>query len=111
MEFDSSKATDSDGIPHVLLKRWIVNSVILSTPYSRKYSKRAIIQEVWKCATIVPVHKKNSKIKVTNYRPVSLLSYMSKVFERSIYSTLYNVLRPKFSDCQDVYRVEVSGRI
>ena len=35
MEFDSNKATDSDGIPHVLLRRWIVNSVILSTPYSR----------------------------------------------------------------------------
>ena len=44
----------------------------------------------WKKANIVPIYKKGDKSIVKNYRPVSLLPILSKIFERCIYDTLYS---------------------
>ena len=53
----------------------------------------------WKVANVVPVHKKGAKDHVENYCPISLLSIVSKVFERcvlnSIKDHLYQVISPK----------------
>ena len=46
----------------------------------------------WKKANVVPIHKKESKQLVKNYRPVSLLSICGKVFERLIYNEVYPYL-------------------
>ena len=43
-----------------------------------------------KYAELVPVHKKNSKHDKENYRRVSILSKFSKVYEKILYSQLYN---------------------
>ena len=37
-----------------------------------------------KCAEVVPIYKKNYKKDKSNYRPISLLSNISKVYERCI---------------------------
>ena len=60
--------------------------------------------QVWKCAIVVPVHKKDLKNDVENYRPVSLLNCVSKVFERCICLSLYEFLRPKLTPCQHGFR-------
>ncbi|XP_045118181.1 uncharacterized protein LOC123508485 [Portunus trituberculatus] len=39
---------------------------------------------LWKEARITPVHKKRSRAEPGNYRPISLLSVVSKIFERII---------------------------
>ena len=36
----------------------------------------------WKKANVVPVHKKDNKQTLENYRPVSLLPICGKIFER-----------------------------
>ena len=46
----------------------------------------------WKRANVVPIHKKESKQLVKNYRPVSLLPICGKVFERLIYNEVYPYL-------------------
>ena len=38
----------------------------------------------WKCANIVPVHKKGPKNYIENYRTISLTSLVMKTFERII---------------------------
>ena len=38
----------------------------------------------------VPVHKKEDKTLVKNYRPISLLPIFSKTFERVIYNSIFN---------------------
>ena len=43
----------------------------------------------WKMANLVPVHKKNDKQILENYRRVSLLPICGKVFERLIYNSLF----------------------
>ena len=45
-----------------------------------------------KMAKVVPLHKKNSKTEVGNYRPVSILNSMSKVIERIVFSQLNEYL-------------------
>ena len=41
---------------------------------------------------VAPIHKKESKQLVKNYRPVSLLQICGKVFERLIYNEVYPYL-------------------
>ncbi|CAB4031739.1 Hypothetical predicted protein, partial [Paramuricea clavata] len=42
----------------------------------------------WKLSNIVPIPKKGPAEDVSNYRPISLLSLVSKVFERCVYNQL-----------------------
>jgi hypothetical protein len=46
-----------------------------------------------KCAQIVPIFKKGDKEQPTNYRPISLLTSFSKVFEKVIYKRLDNHMK------------------
>ena len=41
---------------------------------------------------IVPINKKSSKQLLENYRPVSLLPVFGKIFEKVIYSSIYEFL-------------------
>ena len=46
-----------------------------------------------KYARVKPLFKKNSPLEVGNYRPVSILSVVSKILERSIYKQLIDFLQ------------------
>ena len=51
-----------------------------------------------KHANIVPIYKKDKKREKENYRPVSILSNLSKIYEKLLYNQLYdyfnNILFP-----------------
>ena len=49
-----------------------------------------IFPNLWKSANITPVHKKDSKQDVRNYRPISLLPIFAKILERILFSKMYN---------------------
>ena len=42
-----------------------------------------------KVAEVIPIFKQDSKINCSNYRPISLLSSFSKIFEKSVYKRVY----------------------
>ena len=46
----------------------------------------------WKIANVIPIFKKGDKSDVNNYRPVSLLSCVSKILERVVFKHFYNHL-------------------
>ena len=51
-----------------------------------------VFPDQWKEANVTPVHKKNDKQIISNYRPISLLPILAKVFERIIFKNLYSYL-------------------
>ena len=51
-----------------------------------------IFPDQWKEANVTPVHKKSDKQQISNYRPISLLPILAKVFEKIIFMNLYSYL-------------------
>ena len=49
---------------------------------------QGIVPEDLKSDRVVPLFKKNNKKEVGNYRPVSILTILSKVFERALYDQI-----------------------
>ena len=43
-----------------------------------------------KTAKVVPSFKKGSKLLTSNYRPISLLSNINKIFEKLVFSRVYS---------------------
>ena len=51
-----------------------------------------VFPSLLKVSKIIPVHKKDSKLVCSNYRPISLLSNIDKILERLMYNRLYKFL-------------------
>jgi len=59
-----------------------------------------IFPKVLKQATVIPIFKKGEKENLNNYRPISLLPVMSKIFEKIINSRITDKLDEKgYIDC------------
>ena len=79
-----SKAHGSDGLPSRILKE-SANQLAPSLHYLfTKSLKVSQVPAEWKLANIIPIYKKGSKDHVENYRPISLLSIVSKTLERCL---------------------------
>ena len=48
--------------------------------------------DIWKRSNIIPAHKKSDKKLVNNGWPISLLPICGKIFEKIIFSKIYNFL-------------------
>ena len=53
-----------------------------------------------KYADITPIHKKDDKTDKTNYRPISILPNLSKVYER----LMYNQISPYFDSLSSKFQ-------
>ena len=78
-----------------------------SITYPLKLIFEASLQEgtfpsCWKKANVVPVHKKEDKNLLKNYRPISLLPIFGKIFERILFKDLFNYFHKNqfFTKCQ-----------
>jgi len=67
--------------PQKILK---MSSPIISSPINYIFNKMlfsGVLPDRLKYTIIIPLHKNNEKCEVSNYRPVSLLTSFSKIFE------------------------------
>ena len=46
----------------------------------------------WKLAKVSPIYKTGERIDPNNYRPISVLSTIARIFEKVIYEQLYDYL-------------------
>ena len=85
MNLDFSKASGPDCIPVVVLKNCEPElSYILAELFS-KCLKESCFPDYWKVSSLVLVFKNVGERSASiNYRPVSLLSVVSKVFEKLV---------------------------
>jgi len=66
---------------------------IIAEPQAFVISKsfdRGSFPSAFKTAKVTPVHKKGNTDNIENYRPISLISNMSKIFERIMYTGVMN---------------------
>ncbi len=61
--------------------------------------EQGIFPQHLKLARVIPVHKGGSRTDVTNYRPISLLSAFSKVYEKLMHSRALEFLDPHGDVC------------
>ena len=60
--------------------------------FKNKICKSSHYLDIWKRSNIIPVHKTNDKQLVINYRPISLLPFFGKFFEKIIFNKIYHFL-------------------
>ena len=75
---DSNKAQGPDGIPVRLLKETAMHVAPSLPVLFNKSLNIGVLPDEWKLANVVPVHKHGEKSYVEHYRPISLLSIISK---------------------------------
>lgn len=56
--------------------------------------------KLWKHSRVCPVYKKGEKCEVVNYRPVSIISNVSKTFELVLFNVVYNKVSALISPFQ-----------
>ena len=89
---DPTKSVGPNSIPPKLLKQI---SPIISIPITNICNKSfssGIYPNQFKTSKVIPIHKKDSKLKTSNYRPISLLSNLNKVLEKLMFNRLFNFL-------------------
>ena len=87
---NKKKPTTFNNIPTRIL---VENSDIISpfiTDIYNNYKSKSEFPPTLKLADITPVHKKSDRTIDDNYRPVSILPPISKIFERNMYDPMYS---------------------
>ena len=81
-----------DEIPAYVTKRCIDVYIEPLTHIIDKSFKEGIFPSELKLAKVVPIFKSGDSSKITNYRPISVLSFFSKVFEKVMYNHISNFI-------------------
>ena len=101
--FDSLKASDPDSIPVVVLKNCEPQLSYIAAELFNLCLKESCFPDCWKISLVVPVFKNVwERSTAENYHPVSLLSVVSKVFEKLLNNRIVDHLEKcgLFSDYQ-----------
>ena len=107
---DSKKACQANDIPTKLIKDNIdiFNNLILKD-FNNSLDKFLFPADL-KNAEVVPVFKKGDKTNKESYRPVSILSNISKVYERCIYDQICSFFDTILSKLQCGFREGFSAQ-
>ena len=82
---DLSKASGPDCVPVVVLKNCVPEHSYILAAFFNKCVKESCFPDCWKVLSVVPVFMNvGEKLTVKNDRLVSLLSVVSKVFEKLV---------------------------
>ena len=99
----------ADGIPPFVLKNCEVTlAPLVHLVFSDILSLRKW-PTIWKCSFITPIHKKESKNRAENYRPISILPRLSLILEKILLDFLYSKFHCILSNRQHGFRKEHSA--
>ena len=94
------KASQKSDIPLKIIKENVdIISYFLYHNFNNSLSC-ATFPTSMKYADVIPIHKKDDKTDKENYRPISILPNLSKVYERLMYNQIYPYFDTLFSTFQ-----------
>ena len=85
----NTRSTAVDELDNYCVK---ISADIITRPLHHVISLSILQQkfpESWKYSKLIPLHKKGSKLERKNYRPVAILSPLSKILEKVVYEQIY----------------------
>ena len=100
---DSSKEHGWDNISIRMIK---LCGKSIATPLKlifKSMLEEGTFPDDWKRSNVVPVHKKEDRNLIKNYRPISLLPIFSKILERLIFNSIFNYFIKVFTECQSSF--------
>ena len=103
---NTSKSAGSDNIPAKLIKDAKDVVAPFLTIIFNASLKSGIFPDDFKIAKVSPIYKSGNKKERGNYRPISVLSIIAKIFEKLVYSQLNKFLTENsiLSPCQSGFR-------
>ena len=101
-----SKACGPNSIPTAILKSFSGTFIQPLTFVINKSLIEGVFPSLLKSASVCPIFKKNDKTNCANYRPISLLSNLSKIFERA----MYDRIELFFNDFKLIYKLQYGFR-
>ena len=85
-----SKATGLDNISAKIIRECADLISVSLCDLCNKSLVSDVFPDDWKCSRVTPLFKQGEPSDLNNYRPISVISVIAKVFERIIYDQLYN---------------------
>ena len=87
-----NKSADYDNVKPSILRK-VIHFIVKPLAYIINLSlHNGIVPDHLKIAKVIPIYKKGDPKASDNYRPVSVLSCFSKIFERIVYNRIHNFI-------------------
>lgn len=99
----NKKSSGRDGISSYMIKQYPNFFAKLLVPLYNKSLAQGIHPNILKEAIVVPVYKNGEKYLVKNYRPISIISTISKIFEACVKEKMGNYLEYIKFFCDNQY--------
>lgn len=100
LNLNEKKSCGPDGITQKLLK---ASAPAIASPLTNLFNyciDKCTWPSAWKQGDVTPAYKKDDAVKKVNYRPITVLSCIPKLFEKIKFDQLYDCFSPIFSICQ-----------
>jgi hypothetical protein len=107
-KLNTRKASGVDGIAPILLQKATVVLAPALCVLFNKIMSTGTVPNQWKHAIVCPVPKVNSPNTAMQFRPISLLPVLDKIFEQHLHKILLPFILPHLSDSQFGFRTKRS---
>ena len=92
-KLDNNKSTGLDGIGPKVIKQCGDTITIAIASIINKSINKGIFPDKLKCARVLPLFKSGSRDDPNNYRPISILPTISKIFEKHVAKQIQSYFR------------------
>ena len=88
----NNSAAGWDNFPTFVAKKCVDGYLTPLTKIINKSISQGIFPSELKLARVIPIFKSNDKQNISNYRPISILTFFSKVFEKILHNNIYKYM-------------------